>query len=277
MAAYTVQERDGFRFVDQGQVTNRPAVLLLHGMLGALENWTTTIDALTAAGHRVIAPILPVYDLPLSETSVSGLVRYTVGLTMSLQLDQPVLIGNSLGGQVALLYALEFRGEEKQPSALILTGASGVQEVVMGGSTPRRFDRDYVKERAAYTFHDPRHASDELVDEVMQIVADRNRVIRLIRMARSSRDETVEELLSNISTPTLLIWGSEDRLTPPDVARRFEDRLANARLELIPACGHAPMIEHPETFNQLVIDFLNDLEEDRNDTARADPRVSSNL
>ncbi|HLE55478.1 MAG TPA: alpha/beta hydrolase [Rhodothermia bacterium] len=261
VTSYTVQERERFRFVDHGPSTNRPAVVLLHGMLGALENWTATIDALASAGRRVIAPILPVYDLPLSETSVSGLVRYTVGLTMSLQLDQPVLIGNSLGGQVALLYALEFRGEEKQPSALILTGASGVQEIVMGESTPRRFDRDYVKERAAYTFHDPRHASDELVDGVMQIVADRNRVIRLIKMARSSRDETVEELLTNIPTPTLLIWGTEDRLTPPDVARRFEDRLANARLELIPSCGHAPMIEHPETFNRLVIDFLDDLEE----------------
>jgi len=277
MTSYTVQERDGFRFVDHGPLTKRPAVVLLHGMLGALENWTATIDGLTAAGHRVIAPNLPVYDLPLSETSVSGLVRYTVGLTMSLQLDQPVLIGNSLGGQVALLYALEFRGEEKQPSALILTGASGVQEVVMGESTPRRFDRGYVKERAAYTFHDPRHASDELVDGIMEIVADRNRLIRLIKMARSSRDETVEELLTNIPTPTLLIWGTEDRLTPPHIARRFEDRLANARLELIPACGHAPMIEHPETFNRLVIDFLNDLEEDSNDKAQPDLRVSSNL
>lgn len=276
MAAYTVQTRDGFRFVDVGSATGRPPVVLLHGMLGGLENWTSTIAALLTGGYRVVAPVLPVYDLPISETSVSGLKRYTARLVDSLELERPVLVGNSLGGQVALLYALEYETEAARPSALILTGASGVQEVVMGESTPRRFDRDYVKERAAYTFHDPGHASDDLVDDVMAIVADRNRVIRLIKMARSSRDETVEELLSDIRIPTLLIWGAQDRLTPPDVARRFRDRMTNARLELIPACGHAPMIEHPALFNRLVIDFLAKLEGNRNGVAQPRLQISSN-
>lgn len=258
MNSYTVHTRDGFQFVDEGPSNGGMAVVLLHGMLGALENWTETIAALAKAGRRVVAPTLPVYDLPDSETSVAGLMQYTARFTKALGLARPVLVGNSLGGHVALLYAVK---QTEKPSALILTGASGLHEMSMGGSTPRRFDRDYVKARAAMTFHNPVHASDELVDGVMEIVADRNRVKRLIKMARSAREELVEDALAGIRVPTLLIWGTEDRLTPPAVAHRFRKRLSSAKLELISACGHAPMIEHPHRFNEIVIDFLATLDE----------------
>jgi len=265
MTNYTVQVTDGFQFVDEGPTSDPIPVVLLHGMLGKLENWASTIGALANAGHRVVAPVLPVYDLPESETSVSGLMRYTRRFIRTLGIERPVLVGNSLGGHVALLYALH---EAERPSGLILTGASGVHEVVMGESTPRRFDRNYVKERAALTFYDPCHASEELVDEVMQIVADRKRVLHLIKMARSTREEKVEHALERIRVPTLLIWGTDDRLTPPSIAHRFRNRLFNARLELISHCGHAPMIEHPNRFNELVIEFLSTLDRRENGQSR---------
>lgn len=266
MNSYTVHTQQGFRFIDEGPRDGRPPVVLLHGMLGGLENWTSTIAALAENDFRVVAPVLPVYDLPRTDTSVSGLKRHTVAFLSALELHKPVLVGNSLGGHVALLYALE---ETEQPTALILTGASGVHEVVMGETVPRRFDREFVKDRAAYTFFDPRHASDELVDGVMEIVADRNRALKLIQMARASRSENVEHALSNIAAPTLLIWGEQDRLTPPDVARRFRDQLANAQLRWIPECGHAPMIEHPRQFNALVIDFLTSVLASKNGFRKA--------
>lgn len=272
MDAYTVQTRHGFRFVDEGPPNRPNPVVLLHGMLGTLGNWTATISALVRAGHRVVTPLLPVYDLPEPETSVSGLTRYTRRFIRELGIERPVLVGNSLGGHVALLYALQ---EPDQPSALILTGASGIHEIVTGESRPRRFDRNYVRERAAMTFYDPRHASEELVDEVMDIVADRNRVIRLIKMARSTREENVEDVLGRIDVPTLLIWGTDDRLTPLPIAHRFRKRMTNARLELISRCGHAPMIEHPARFNQLVIDFLKALFASKNEIADAAVRLSA--
>jgi len=261
MNSYTVHTLQGFRFIDEGPRGGRPAVVLLHGMLGGLENWTTTIAALADNGFRVVAPVLPVYDLPRADTSVSGLKRYTTAFLDALELHKPVLVGNSLGGHVALLYALE---ETEQPTALVLTGASGVHEVVMGETVPRRFDREFVRDRAAFTFFDPRHVSEELVDGVMEIVADRKRVLKLIQMARASRNENVEHALASIKTPTLLIWGEQDRLTPPDVARRFQNQLANAQLRWIPECGHAPMIEHPRQFNALVIEFLTAVLASRN-------------
>lgn len=273
MEQYTVQTRHEFLFVAEGPRTDGAPVLLLHGMLGALENWKTTIGALAAAGHQVVAPVLPVYDLPMSETSVRGLVRYVVRFIEAIGLERPVLVGNSLGGHVALLYAID---ESLPLSGLVLTGASGVHEVVMGGSTPKRFDRSYVRDRAAHTFYDPSHASEELVDQVMEIVANRSRVLRLIRMARAARDENVEDDLEHILVPTLLIWGTEDRLTPPDVALRFKERIPNARLELIPACGHAPMIERPAVFNRLLIDFLATLTTKSNGAVHERVNLSTN-
>jgi pimeloyl-ACP methyl ester carboxylesterase len=272
MINYTVQTLERFRYVDEGPPQQRSPVVLLHGMLGGIENWRTTAAALAGAGRRVIVPVLPVYDLPGSETSVTGLTRYTSDLIDALGITHPVLVGNSLGGHVALLYTLR---HHKKPAALVLTGASGIHEVVMGESTPRRFDREYVRERAAYTFYDPSHASEELVDGIMEIVADRARAVRLIKMARSARDEKVEDALHEIRIPTLLIWGTEDRLTPPAVARRFKERMFNAELELIPACGHAPMMERPDTFNRLLIEFLSVQNGAQNGKSHASVRLPS--
>ena len=114
-----------------------------------------------------------------------------------------------------------------------------------------------MRERAAATFYDPRHATGELVDEMLAIVQDRERAVRLIKMARSQQEETVTDRLGAIRAPTLLVWGRDDQITPPDVAVEFSERLPNAELHFIDRCGHAPMIERPAAFNEVVLGFLN--------------------
>lgn len=250
---YSVQQLDSYRYIDEGPRTG-PPIVLLHGMLGDLSNWTDTVGALAQSGYRVLVPVLPVYDLPLQQTRVSVLKAYTRHFIDALQLEQPVLIGNSLGGQVALLYAL---AHPTEVSALVLSGASGIYEVTIGTTTPRRYDPEYVRERAAATFYDPRHATGELVNEMLAIVQDRERVIRLIKMARSQQEETVTDRLSEIQTPTLLVWGRDDQITPPNVAMEFSERLPNAGLRFIDRCGHAPMIERADVFNEIVLEFLH--------------------
>lgn len=245
-----------FRYIDEGTTSDRPPVVLLHGMLGDLSNWEQTVAALAADGHRVLVPLLPVYDLPLKETSVPGLAAFVHHFVTTLQLGPLVLAGNSLGGQVAILYTLT---HPDRVAALVLSGASGIYEVEMGSSTPRRQDRSYIRERAALTFYDPVHATDDLVEEMYALVNDRARVTRLIKMARSTKAEGVGGRLGEIQAPTLLIWGRDDRITPPDVAETFESLLPDATLHFIDACGHAPMIEHPHTFNRLFLAFLSDL------------------
>lgn len=252
---YAVHEAHGFRFIDEGpRDTTYPPVVLLHGMLGDLSNWTDTVDALVANNCRVLVPVLPIFHLPLRKTSVPGLTRHVRQFMEAIAPGPSILVGNSLGGHIALLYAFRYPDDV---SALILSGASGIyEEVAMGSSMFRRQDRDFIRERTELTFYDPVHATDELVDEMLEIVNDRPRAVRLIKIARSAEKETVTDRLSKLDMPTLLIWGRDDVITPPEVAKEFRDRLPDAQLHFIDQCGHAPMIEHPRQFNALTVDFL---------------------
>lgn len=257
---FPIYETGPFQYNEEGPADAPiPPVVLLHGMLGDLSNWVDTIDALSNNGYRVLAPVLPVYDFPLSETGVPRLTEHVHDFTEALELDSVVLVGNSLGGHVALLYALNY---PDQVHAMVLSGSSGIYETTMGSSFFRRQDREFIKERTEMTFYDPAHATEELVDEMLEIVNDRPRAFRLLKIARSADEETVTEQLSQLDMPSLLVWGRDDIITPPEVAEEFRDRMPNARLEFIDKCGHAPMIEHPDTFNALTLDFFEELAEE---------------
>jgi pimeloyl-ACP methyl ester carboxylesterase len=227
-------------------------------MLGSHANWSATADALAGHGYRVLVPVLPVYDLPIKKTSVTGLAEFVRGFIEALELGPTILAGNSLGGHVALLYA---NAHPQDVPAMILSGASGIYERAIGTSTMRRNDRDFIRERAAFTFYDPVHATEELVDDLVEIVNDRGRAVRLIKMARAAQKESVIEVLGALTMPTLLVWGREDQITPPDVGEEFQDRLPNAQLHFLDECGHAPMIERPVAFNTLMLGFLGELRE----------------
>jgi pimeloyl-ACP methyl ester carboxylesterase len=222
-------------------------------MLGDAGNWSGTVSALTGEGYRVIVPLLPVYELPMRQSNVPALVDHVAQFMAELGLDRAVVAGNSLGGHIALMLAIS-HGE--RVAALVLSGASGIYEVDMGSSTLRRKDKIYIRDVAATTFFDPRHATPELVDDVYEIVNDRLRALRLIRMARSVQAENVREDLEKLAMPTLLIWGREDGITPPDVANIFHEEIRNSELYWVEECGHAPMMEHPEIFNRIFLDFL---------------------
>jgi pimeloyl-ACP methyl ester carboxylesterase len=252
---YTVREKKEFRYVDEGPSTDIPPVVLLHGMLGNLSNWSECIGSLADNHYRVLVPVLPVYDMPVKITSVQGLADYVSAFLSALDIRTATIVGNSLGGQVALLVALN---QPQSVTALVLSGSSGLYEVEMGTSTPRRQDREYIRERAALTFYDPAHASDDLVEEMFELINDRSRVARLIKMARSTKSETVASRLDAIEAPTLLIWGRNDLITPPEVAREFLERIPNSELHFVDECGHAPMMEHPDAFNAIMLQFLRE-------------------
>ncbi len=254
---FPVHETGDFRYNDEGPADSpAPPIVLLHGMLGDLSNWVDTIHTLSENGYRVLAPILPVYDFPLSETGVPRLTEHVARFVDALELGPSILVGNSLGGHIALLFALD---HTDRVEALVLSGSSGIYEATMGTTFFKRQDREFIKERTEMTFYDPAHATEELVNEMFEIVNDRPRALRLLQIARSADDETVAEELSQLHMPTLLIWGQDDVITPPEVAEEFRDRIPEARLHFIDKCGHAPMIEHPEQFNQLTLDFLGEL------------------
>jgi len=241
------------RFVDEGARSEGPPVVLLHGLVGGVDNWVDTVEALVHRGYRALVPSLPIYRMPLGSATVGGLADNVADFLQAVGVDTAVLGGNSLGGQIAGELAIRNR---PQVAALILAGSSGVREVSIGSGQVRRRDREFIRERAAMTFYDSSLVTEELVEEAYTSLNDRARASRLLRFARSAQEETLVDRLDRVSSPTLIIWGRNDRITPPPVAETLKLRIRDAELEWIDRCGHAPMMEHPRRFNRILLGFL---------------------
>jgi len=208
---------------------------------------------LSARGYRVVAPILPFYSIDLKKSDLKGQMEYLLEFLDQLTFQSGIVVGNSLGGQMAV--ELVFRRPEFA-CGLVLAGASGIFEVDLGSSVMRRRDRAYLRERVTKTFYDPTFCTETILDDVVDVLNDREKVVRLIRLARSLQQSSVKDLLSGISVPTRLIWGRQDQITPPDVAESFQEGIAGSELIFIDRCGHAPMLEQPDEFNGLLLSFL---------------------
>jgi pimeloyl-ACP methyl ester carboxylesterase len=247
--ALNVKEESGFKYVDEG---NGQVLMLLHGLFGALSNWEGVVTPFSKH-FRVVIPMLPIYEMPIKEAGLEGLQKFVEDFVAMKKLDHMIILGNSLGGHVGLLYTLH---NESKVDKLLLTGSSGLFENTMGGSYPRRGSYDYVKERVAYTFYDPAVASKELVDEVFETTKSIPKCMRIVAIAKSAQRNNLANDLPKIKVPTLLVWGLNDTITPPMVAFEFNRLIPNSELKFIDKCCHAPMMEHPDTFNKIVEEFL---------------------
>jgi pimeloyl-ACP methyl ester carboxylesterase len=251
---YEVKNKDKFKFVEEGE--GEPLVLL-HGLFGALSNFETLIEYFRQH-NKVIVPILPLFELDILHSTVGGIAKFVHRFLESRDLKNVHLLGNSLGGHVALIHVLK---HPERIKSLILTGSSGLFENGMGDSYPKRGDYEYIKNKTELTFYDPKTATKELVDEVYGIINNRIKAIKIISLAKSAIRNNLGEELNQIKQPTLLIWGNNDNITPPFVAREFNKLIPNSELQFIDKCGHAPMMEVPDEFNIILHKFLKKLNE----------------
>ena len=246
---YEIKKDGKFSFIEEGE---GEVLLLLHGLFGALSNFTDLVSHFRQT-HKVVVPMMPLLDLDLLHTSVGGLAKYVDRFIEHRVYRNIHLLGNSLGGHVALVHVL--RHPEKIKT-LILTGSSGLFESGMGDSYPKRGNREYIRKKTQLTFYDPALASEELVDEVFEITNNRIKVIKILALAKSAIRNNLGEELKSIHQPTCLIWGKNDTITPPFVAEEFRKLIPNSELYFIDKCGHAPMMEVPDEFNKLLQGFL---------------------
>ena len=144
-------------------------------------------------------------------------------------------------------------------SSVILTGSSGLFESAMGSTFPKRGDYEFIKKKTQDTFYAPEVASKELVDEVYDIVNDRNKAIRIIATAKSAVRHNLGDKLHQIKHPTLLVWGKQDNVTPAFVGEKFHELIEGSKLMFVDECGHAPMMEKPDMFNAYLKDFLDEV------------------
>lgn len=246
---FEIKKENGFEFVEEGR---GPVLLLLHGLFGALSNWREVLNYYSA-NYRVVIPLMPVYDLPLKKTNVGGLTDFIHDFICYKDYQDVTLLGNSLGGHVALTYTIEHPSRIR---AMVLTGSSGLYENSLGGSFPRRNNYEFIKSKVEYTFYSPETATKDLVDEVYEIVNNRSKGMRIIAMAKSSIRHNLKKEIKTIQIPVCLIWGYDDKITPPYVAEEFNKLLPNSELNFIKECGHAPMMEKPQAFNKVLEPFL---------------------
>ncbi len=245
-----LKEDGKFKYIDEG---SGPNLLVLHGLFGALSNFEGVINEFKST-HRVLVPMMPLYDLPLIKTGVKSLSNFILDFISHLNLSDSILLGNSLGGHVALVTA---KSNPELFKAVVLTGSSGLYENAFGGSFPRREDKEYIRKKIAVTFYDPEMVTDELVDVTYDLVQDRGKLVKVLALAKSAIRHNMRDDLANYPMPFCLIWGKNDTITPPDVAEEFQEKLPDSELFWIDKCGHAPMMEHPAEFNTILKGWIS--------------------
>jgi pimeloyl-ACP methyl ester carboxylesterase len=241
-----------FRYTEKGEGT---PIVILHGLMGGLSNFHGVTEYFPTKGYKIIVPELPIYDMPMLQTTVKNFAKYVEEFIKFKNLKDVILLGNSLGGHIGLLHTKMF---PKLVKALVITGSSGLYESAMGDGYPKRGDYEFIKKKAQDVFYDPAVATKEIVDEVFATVNDRIKLVKTLAIAKSAIRHNMAQDLPEMTTPTCIIWGRNDGVTPPDVAELFHELLPDSNLFWIAECGHAPMMEHPKEFNSILDAWLTE-------------------
>ena len=239
---YTTIKEGKFEYLEIGE--GEPLVLL-HGLFGELSNFDGVINQFKDR-YRILVPQMPLYDLPILLTNLDNLSKFLRRFLDHKKIEKAMLLGNSLGGHVGLVFANAY---PKRVTKLILTGSSGLYENAFGGSFPKRESKEFLRERIRLTFYDQSFVTDELVDQCHYLVNNREKVIRILKLAKSAIRHNMESVLGNYTMPVCLIWGKDDHITPPSVAKTFNEKIKTSTLYWIDKCGHAPMMEKSDEFN----------------------------
>ena len=248
---HLLKKEKNYRYIEAGEGT---PIIVLHGLMGGLSNFDSVTKHFSTKGYKVIIPELPIYDMSLLKTNVKSFAKYLHDFILYKELDQVILLGNSLGGHIGLYHTKLYPEKIK---ALVITGSSGLYESAMGGGYTKRSDYEVIKKKSQEVFYDPKVATKEIVDEVYATVNDRNKLIKTLAIAKSAIRHNMAKDLPKMKTPTCIIWGKNDTVTPPEVAEEFNNLLPDSDLFWIDKCGHAAMMEHPKEFNAILESWLN--------------------
>jgi 2-hydroxy-6-oxonona-2,4-dienedioate hydrolase len=243
---HLLKKENNYNYIEVGEGT---PIIVLHGLMGGLSNFDSVTHFFSENGYKVLIPELPIYSMSLLKTNVKNFAIYLKEFIDHKGYDEVILLGNSLGGHIGLYHTKMF---PKKVKALVITGSSGLYESAMGSGYTKRSDYDVIKKKAQEVFYDPAIATKEIVDEVYESVNDRNKLVKTLAIAKSAIRHNMAKDLPKMHTPTCIIWGKNDTVTPPEVAREFHDLLPNSDLFWIDKCGHAAMMEHPEEFNMVL-------------------------
>ena len=257
-------------FRDEGPRDDPEPLILLHGTSSSLHTWDGWTQALKA-NHRVIRVDLPGFGL--TGPTVDGDYRmqvyshFVASLMDALQVKRAVLVGNSLGGFVAWKTAVDY---PKRVSKLVLVDAAGysttatsvplgfkiAQIPMLSGLMGHVLPRSVIESSLRNVYADPSKINAELVDRYYELALRAgNRQALAARFSQNKPGE-FETQIKDIKQPTLIIWGGQDRLIPPDNAKRFHRDIAKSRLVMFDKLGHVGHEEDPASTVAAAHDFL---------------------
>ena len=266
---------DGVRTRYWTQGESGSAVLLIHGLGGFVENWMHNIGPLSER-HRVYALDLLGFGLTDKTPLVRNMYQLVDFIDAFLETIRPgrvALIGNSLGGGLALYYTVQ---HPEKVDKIVLADNAGMGRQVCADfrwcAVPvlnnfiTRSSRESTARILSTLVYDRSKITKEFIDLAFKYASAPGAVKALMTTLyagidifgqRSKLTRRLREELAGLKVPALVIWGRQDRIIPLSHGYIARDRIPGARLEIIDNCGHMPMFEQPEKFNRLVLDFLD--------------------
>lgn len=242
--------------IEQG---SGPAIVFLHGLVGLNEHW---LDVARGASRRsrCVMLELPLLGLRGEDCSIAGVTELTIRFleqqVRPLGGPPPILVGNSFGGHVALRVALD---RPDLVRGLVLAGSSGLIEKSMVREVQIRPTREWLSEKIGELFHDRSKMRQADLDRAFAELSERGSARAMIKLSRSARRNHLGKKIGNITSPTLLIWGKQDIVTPPEAAEQFLKLIPDSRIVWLEPCGHAPMMECPDPFAEALLGFMDEL------------------
>ena len=260
----------------EGQASADPPLVLLHGTSSSLYTWNAWTEMLKDQ-HRIIRLDLPGFGLtgphPKGDYSVEIYLEFLESFLDKLEVEECIIAGNSIGGEIAWRYALN---HPEQVKKLILIGAAGypvdIEELPLA-KLPLSYlwlripwvrelsvefsSHEVIRNSLEYLYGDPEKVTDEIVELYFDMThRDGNREALTERMESFGRKAPYKKI-PTIKTPTLILWGEKDRLIPVENAKHFHRDLRNSSLVIFPEAGHMPMEEIPHKSVAAVKNFLN--------------------
>ncbi len=238
------------RIADTGE---GDAVVFLHGLVGLNDHWEDVADRVESKVRCVLVE-LPLLDLRGRDCSILGVASLTEKALRAHLGDRPaVVVGNSFGGHVALHLALQ---HPELIRGLVLAGSSGLIERSTVRDVQVRPSREWLEEKIGELFFDPRHVRESDIDRAHEALSQRRHARAMVKLSRSARKNHLGASIGELAAPTLLIWGREDVVTPPEAARQFHELLPDASIVWLDGCGHVPMVEKPDEFAEALLAFV---------------------
>jgi pimeloyl-ACP methyl ester carboxylesterase len=230
-------------------------VVFLHGLVGLNEHWEGVVERVQ---HKVRCILfqLPLLQLRGEDCSIHGATRLTARF-LDEYLDEPaVLVGNSFGGHVALRIAIE---HSPLVRGLVLAGSSGLIEKTMVDKPEHRPSREWLARKIGELFYDKSKMREADLDRAHAELSDRHGARAMVKLSKSAKRDHLGDRISQIGQPTLLLWGKQDVVTPPEAGEGFSRMIRNSQMVWLDNCGHAPMMERPDQFAEALLKFADEL------------------